>query len=186
MRTRDLDKQQRIKDAMISLILKEGINGASVAKIAKKAGVSPATIYVYYENKEEMLKEVFCECTYESYSYISKRIYPHMSGADLIDTLVRGFYIFASQNREVFSFVEQCQSCPTIEESVRHNEYSLDVFNMIHDYQRQGILKPYSDINMAGILFSPVKFLAANRDHCPDPEEELSELISMMQKMLLK
>ena len=34
MRTRDLDKQQRIKNAMIALILKEGINGASVAKIA--------------------------------------------------------------------------------------------------------------------------------------------------------
>ena len=44
MRTRDYDKQARIKEAMIDLILKEGINGASVAKIAKKANVSPATI----------------------------------------------------------------------------------------------------------------------------------------------
>ena len=37
MRTRDYDKQQRIKEAMVHLILREGINGASVAKIAREA-----------------------------------------------------------------------------------------------------------------------------------------------------
>ena len=45
MRTRDYEQQQRIKEAMVRLILREGINGASVAKIAREAGVSPATIY---------------------------------------------------------------------------------------------------------------------------------------------
>ena len=50
MRTRDYDKQQRIKEAMIRLILREGINGASVAKIAREAGVSPATFYIYYDS----------------------------------------------------------------------------------------------------------------------------------------
>ena len=59
MRTRDYDKQQRIKEAMIRLILREGINGASVAKIAREAGVSPATIYIYYESKEDMLSAAF-------------------------------------------------------------------------------------------------------------------------------
>ncbi|MBQ6372233.1 MAG: helix-turn-helix transcriptional regulator, partial [Oscillospiraceae bacterium] len=53
MRFKDLDKQQRIKEAMVSLILREGIDGTSVSKIAREAGVSPATIYVYYESKEE-------------------------------------------------------------------------------------------------------------------------------------
>ena len=39
---------------MASLILREGINGASVYKIAREAGVSPATIYIYYASKEEI------------------------------------------------------------------------------------------------------------------------------------
>ena len=185
MRTKDLDKQQRIKEAMMSLILDEGINGASVSKIARKAGVSPATIYVYYDNKEDMLEEVFCECTRESYSYIAKHVHPQMSGEDLIETLVRGFYIFASQNKEAFSFVEQCSSNPTISEKVTNMKWSLDIFNMIHDYQKQGIIRPCSDVNIAGILFSPVRFLATNSDRCNDPESELKELVIMMQNMLL-
>ena len=186
MRTRDLDKQQRIKEAMIALILQEGMNGASVAKIAKRAGVSPATIYVYYKNKEDMLEEVFNECTRESYSYISQRVYPQMSGKDLIDTLIRGIYIFASQRKEVFSFVEQCSACPAFAESVHsHMECCIDVFDLIHEYQRKGIIRSFSDINIAGILFSPVKFLAVNKTSCADPEKELAELITMMQNLLL-
>ncbi|MCR4894101.1 MAG: TetR/AcrR family transcriptional regulator, partial [Eubacteriales bacterium] len=43
MRTKDPDKQKRIKDAVVELILREGIDGASVSKIAREAGVSPAT-----------------------------------------------------------------------------------------------------------------------------------------------
>lgn len=61
MRLRDEDKQRRIKEAMVNLILREGIDGTSMSKIAKEAGVSAATIYVYYESKEEMLAEVFRE-----------------------------------------------------------------------------------------------------------------------------
>ena len=61
MRFKDEDKRQRIKDALVRLILRDGIDGVSVSKIAREAGVSPATIYVYYDSKEEMLAEVFRE-----------------------------------------------------------------------------------------------------------------------------
>jgi len=46
MRIKDADKQQRIKEAMVRLFLREGIDGTSISKIAREAGVSPATIYV--------------------------------------------------------------------------------------------------------------------------------------------
>ena len=185
MRTRDYDKQERIKEAMIDLILKEGINGASVAKIAKKANVSPATIYVYYENKDEMLSEVFNECAHRSYSYIQECIDPKMSGKMFIEALIRSAYEFALKNEEIFSFVEQCSSCPTLSESVSHSDYSKYVFDLIHEYQRKKILKTYSDTNVAAVLFAPVKFMAMNRSAYKDTEEGLAELISMMQDLLL-
>ena len=89
MRLRDQDKQQRIKQSMVRLILREGINGTSVSKIAKDAGVSPATIYVYYDSKEEMLAEVFREYSSAPYRYLMQRIEPDMDGGALIDTIVR-------------------------------------------------------------------------------------------------
>ena len=80
LRFKDEDKRQRIKDAMVRLILREGIDGASVSKIAREAGVSPATIYVYYDSKEEMLAEVFREYSRRPYQYVMRLVRPEMSG----------------------------------------------------------------------------------------------------------
>ena len=52
MRKKDDEKQNNIKKAVIKLILEEGFQGTSMSKIAKEAGVSPATVYIYYQNKE--------------------------------------------------------------------------------------------------------------------------------------
>ena len=51
MRRRDDEKERRIKDAVIELMLEEGFHGTSISKIARKAEVSPATVYIYYESK---------------------------------------------------------------------------------------------------------------------------------------
>ncbi len=186
MRTKDYDKQQRIKEAMVQLILRDGINGASVSKIAREAGVSPATIYVYYSSKEEMLSEVFQEYSHQSYRYLMRRIRPEMGGTDLIDSIVRGYYAYSLEHEEVFSFVEQCSRCPTISEDVSEQDCCCEIFALLHDYQRRGVVKPYSDLNLAAILFSPVRFLALNRRTLGEGAEPyLNELIRMLQDLLL-
>ena len=186
MRLKDEDKQRRIKEATVSLILREGIDGTSVSKIAKEAGVSAATIYVYYDNKEEMLAEVFKEYAHQPYKYIMNCVSTDMGGAELIETLIRGCYTFSTEHREIFSFVEQCSRCPTLAERVCEAECSFDVFDMIHHYQEAGVMKKYSDWNITAVLFSPVKWLSMNRNALhPDPEERLDELIQMIQDMLL-
>lgn len=186
MRTKDLDKQRRIKDAMVSLILREGIDGASVSKIAKEAGVSPATIYVYYNSKEEMLAEVFRECARQPYQYIIRRLHDGMGGEELIETIVRGAYAFSTEHEEVFSFVEQCSRCPTLSAQVCEEDCSCDILDLIHSYQNRGVMKRYSDWNMGAVLFAPVRFLAMNRNS-PEPggDPRLEELVRMLQALLL-
>ena len=59
MRHKDEQKQQAIIDATIKLVNEIGFASASVAKIAQEAQVSPATLYVYYENKEDLLVSTY-------------------------------------------------------------------------------------------------------------------------------
>ncbi len=185
MRTKDQDKQQRIKDAMVKLILRDGIDGTSVAKIAREAGVSPATIYVYYPNKEAMMVEVFREYSASPYRYLMQKIGPDMDGGLLIETIVRGCYSFSREHEGIFSFVEQCSRCPSLSEKVSEEECLCDILDIIHEYQRRGVLRTYSDWNIGAVLFAPVRFLAVN--HCETNEEEcLNELIHMLQGLLLK
>ena len=59
MRHKDEKKEQAVVAAAITLINERGFSEVSIAKIAKEAGVSPATIYIYYENKEDMLNKIY-------------------------------------------------------------------------------------------------------------------------------
>ena len=186
MRTRDYDKQQRIKEALVHLILREGINGASVSKIAREAGVSPATIYVYYDSKEAMLSAAFREYSYQSYRFLLRRIRPEMEGAALIEAIVRGCFDYTVEHEEAFSFVEQCSRCPTLAEYVTESDCCCDVFRLLHEYQDRGILRRCSDAALASLLFAPVRFLAVHsRRSASELEPELRELTRMLQELFL-
>ncbi len=186
MRFKDEDKKRRIKEAVVNLILREGIDGTSVSMIAKEAGVSAATIYVYYDSKETMLAEVFREFAHQPYEYIMQRVRQDMDCGELIETLVRGCYAFSTEHEEIFSFVEQCSRCPSLSERVCEKDCSGDVMNMIHHYQETGAMKRYNDWNMAAVLFAPVRWLSMNRRMLrSDPEQYVTELVQMVQDMLM-
>jgi len=186
MRLKDEDKQQRIKEALVRLILREGIDGTSVSKIAREAGVSPATIYVYYDNKEAMLAEAFREYAHKSYGYLRSCIRPEMNAASVIEAIVRGYYQYSFDHEDIFSFVEQCSRCPTLSAEVCEKDCSCDVFESIHEYQRRGEIRPCSDWTLGSLLLSPVRFMAMNRSAMADESEaHLRELIQMLQTMLL-
>ena len=186
MITKDFDKQQRIKEAMVRLILQEGINGASVSKIAREAGVSPATIYIYYSSKEEMLAEVFQEYSHQSYHYLMRQIQPEMDGGQLIEAIVRGYFAYTLEHEEVFSFVEQCSRCPTLSSNVSEEECCCEVFDLLHEYQDRGEVRRWSDPNLAAVLFSPVRFIAMDHSRGPEMlEAQLEELIQMLRELLL-
>lgn len=55
MRTRDEQKELAIRQKAIEMIAKEGLDGFGVNKLAKAAGVSPATIYIYYKDREDLI-----------------------------------------------------------------------------------------------------------------------------------
>ena len=185
MRCKDLEKQQRIKTAMVHLFLREGIDGTSISKIAKEAGVSPATIYVYYNSKEDMLAEVFREYSRQSYQYLMRRVHPEMDCEELIETIVRSYYAFSTDHEEIFSFVEQCSRCTTLSSQVSEEECCCEVFDLIHAYQAKGLMRTCSDWNIGALLFAPVRFLAMNRRCIGTEEAQLNELVQILQKLLL-
>ena len=59
MRQKDELKQDAIIHATVRLVNEIGFAASSVSKIAKAANVSPATIYIYYKNKEDLLVSTY-------------------------------------------------------------------------------------------------------------------------------
>jgi len=58
MRARDENKKEAIFQKALEMIVNEGFEGLSMQKLARAAGVSPATIYIYFKDKEDMLLQL--------------------------------------------------------------------------------------------------------------------------------
>lgn len=54
-------KYNQILDAAVEVIAENGYHSSQVSKIAKEAGVADGTIYLYFDNKEDILISLFQE-----------------------------------------------------------------------------------------------------------------------------
>ncbi len=58
MRARDENKICMLHRKAVEMIVQEGLDGFGVNKLAKAAGVSPATIYIYFKDREDLILQV--------------------------------------------------------------------------------------------------------------------------------
>jgi len=187
MRKRDDEKQDNIKKSVVRLILQEGFQGTSISKIAKLAGVSPATVYIYYENKEVMLRDIYQEYAEEVFEYLLHHLVPDMSGEQLIDVLIRQYYQYILDNEEIFHFVDQFRSCPSLHDGCHSLKGPKSLNDILREYKERGILNNFNNENIWAILFYPIKNIAVNPHNAEASSEELlDEMIIIIRKALLK
>lgn len=60
MRLKDEVKEQIIRQKALEMLVRVGFQGFSMQKLAKEAGVSPATIYIYFRDKDDLIMAL-CE-----------------------------------------------------------------------------------------------------------------------------
>lgn len=79
MRTRDPKKEQAIREKAMAMVVKEGFDGLSMQKLARAAKVSPATIYIYYKDRDDLLLQLYSEAFARMSEYTLKDFDPSMS-----------------------------------------------------------------------------------------------------------
>lgn len=82
MRTRDTNKEETVKQKAIQMLVKQGIEGFAMNRLAKESGVSVATIYIYYKDKEDLIKQIGIEIGRNFFREMLKDFSPTMSFVD--------------------------------------------------------------------------------------------------------
>ena len=59
MKKKDLTKKQKILDATVEIIIRDGSAAISTTKVAKKVGISQSNIYLYFKDKRALLDGVY-------------------------------------------------------------------------------------------------------------------------------
>lgn len=186
MRQKDDEKKQRIENAVIQLILEQGFNGLSMSKIAKQADVCPATVYTYFDNKDSMLQEIYVEYSEDVYDYLLEHVNRNMSGRQIIDSLIRSYYTYLIEYRDVFSYVKQYSMVTSLAENCCGAKGSSYITEIIENLKREHVIRNYSNEILEAVIFYPVQSIAASKtQNAANKERELEELIEIIQNALL-
>ena len=176
VRHKDDNKNRAICDAAIELITKNGFADTSMSKIAKAAGVSPATIYVYFENKEDLLNKLYLFVKREMSTELLRGVKPEQSTEEAFKIIWHNFYNFAVENPVRFAFTEQFANSPMV---ANCRMESMDFFKPLIDLFEGGKrAKIFKDVSLEifhAFTFSPLMGLI---------KEHLSGQIVLDQKAL--
>ncbi len=160
-RHKDNDKRIALLNATLSLVNDHGFHAAPMSKIARLAGVSPATIYIYFENKQDLINQLYLE-TKASFSRVAFYGYssdlPVKKGFETIWYNIANYKL--NQIQEAM-FLSQCENTPMIDEQSRlaglkHLQPLLDLWER---GQQEGIIKPVSHYLLYANTIYPLAFL---------------------------
>ncbi|WP_140486559.1 TetR/AcrR family transcriptional regulator [Flavobacterium sp. GSA192] len=79
MRTRDSNKEEIVKQKAIALLVEKGIEGFSMNRLAKESSISVATLYIYYSDKDDLIKKIGIEIGKNFFDEMAKDFSPSMS-----------------------------------------------------------------------------------------------------------
>lgn len=98
----------RILDAAIEVIGELGFAGASIARIAERAGIAQGTFYNYFESRQILLDELLPMISIELYDHVRERV---MSAADnpiaRERARITAFFEFLSDTPHLFAMLHE-------------------------------------------------------------------------------
>jgi AcrR family transcriptional regulator len=183
MRHKDENKNESIFNAAIQLINEHGLSETSMSKIAKKAGVSASTIYVYFENKEDMLNKLYLNVKKKMSLEVLHNYDDSISLQSAFEHALKKYINFILTNKEEFLFIEQFANSPLLHKLSRKEGLDLfePIFSLLEKGKSQNIFKQVDTGLLHMFMFIPamqyVKEYFGGRIELE--QESLNELIHM-------
>ena len=165
MRVKDELKQEALFKATIKVVNEIGFASSSVAKIAGEAGISPATIYIYYQNKEDLLVSTYVDIKKNLSQALLKNYDESRPIRDIFLRIWKNGFAYVSKYREHFNFTEQFANSP-YSELVNKAELEKYYEPIVAVFQRgikEKILKDVEFELLQTFVFHPVMILSNNR-----------------------
>ena len=162
MRIKDELKQEAIIVATILLVNEIGFASSSVSKIAKKANVSPATIYIYYKNKEDLLVSTYIEIKKKMSVALLMGFDDSKPFRDILQNVWKKGFKFVSENQSLYQYSEQFSNSP-YSDLVNHKELEKHFEPIIKVLQKgieQKVIKDVPFDVLSTFIFYPIMILS--------------------------
>ncbi len=165
MRTKDENKKEALFEATIKLVNEIGFAASSVSKIAKAANVSPSTIYVFFNNKEDLLISTYVEMKFRMSRALIKGYDDSLPIRDIIKNVWFRIFEYINNNLEYYTFMEQFANSPYSElvDQDALEKYFAQIIEVLERGIDQKIIKDVDRNFLAAFIFHPISRLANPR-----------------------
>ncbi len=99
---RKKDRPTEILDSTISILSKDGYTKLSMKRVAKEAGVSEATIFKYFEDKEDLIDKCYYRVGLEVVSQFEKDTQANNNLYDSLQHIARTNFLRLKSNQNIW------------------------------------------------------------------------------------
>jgi AcrR family transcriptional regulator len=136
-------KENAIKSAALRLVIETGFSGLKIADVAKAAGIGTGTMYVYYDDKEHLINDLYLHTKREVANVLLDPAHESGNFYETFRKMWMAYFHFCLQQPEKMFFVEQFYYSGFVAEQVKEVTESyfepLDQFLM--QAQELGLIK---------------------------------------------
>jgi len=155
-------KRKALLEATLNLVNNNGFHDAPMSKIAKMASVSPATIYIYFENKQDLINQLYLEIKAAFSAYAFKNYNEEESVKDSFKQVWMNIADFKLNQIPESNFLSQIDNSPIVDEESRlkglkHLQPLLDLWER---GQQKGVIKLVSPYLLYAYTIYPLAFLS--------------------------
>lgn len=112
MRVRDESKTEAIFKATLELVKERGLAGITMSDISKEASIGTGTLYLYFKNKDELIKALFLECRQQSAQHYFDGLKDGAAFKERMQKLFTNIIRYKMLFFEVSAFLEQSYHSP--------------------------------------------------------------------------
>jgi len=183
MRLKDESKIHAIFKATLAIVKERGLVGITMNDISKAASIGTGTLYIYFQNKDELIKTLFVACRQHSANHYFEGLQQTVSFEERMQRVFTNIIGYKMQYFDKSIFLEQFYHSPFVcTADFKKKEKALAP---LYDLIEEGICnKSIKDVNMDlivsytfGIINEIVKKAHVNKKKLPP--ETIEQLYAM-------
>ncbi len=161
MRSQLKNKERAVLEATLELINNSGFHASSMAKIAKMANVAPATIYLYFKNKQDLINKLYIYIKREMSHYAFENYDKNLSVKEGFKLIWNNIAHYKTTHIKEAMFLSICDISPMVDEESKTKglKHLSPLVDLCIKGQKEGILKDYSLCLLYAFAINPLSYL---------------------------
>ncbi|MDP3313800.1 TetR/AcrR family transcriptional regulator [Lutibacter sp.] len=172
-------KRFALLNATLHLVNNQGFHDAPMSKIAKMAEVSPATIYIYFENKQDLINQLYLEMKASFSAFAFNNYNEETCVMESFKQIWFNIANFKLNKVEEANFLSQCDNTPMIDDAIKREglKHLQPLLDLWERGKEESVIKPISPYLLYAFTIYPLAFLTNKqyKTSCELNQEKLND-----------